>query len=341
MDQLNRSDHKPINDKHLSTKPWFHQIVHFEFQSDFEGWGHSGFQTSSISIHQFFTVAKRNSRSLGFCWSSMRHRVSGEIPCFHTKGLRMNRRELLAAGIGLGSVAITSAAALACGDNELKTDGKDNNATGPTTKYCPMFPFMFCGTYTYYYAVKYDGTICSTPSCMAGPNGLTCGCPTGDCQGVGGTFFPEFRPSATAPVYVAHRHLEKKGMKAPPRGKLTFAPGASLVESGPGGQAIYLVKFPVTGSADRFARVFQVKITKSDIDFDTLDLLIPGLDHNLITDQTFNIGHEDVHATTETPEDPIAVSTAYGANKHIFSVNANISGISSTTATPFFVTMNR
>ena len=244
--------------------------------------------------------------------------------------------------VGLGSLAITSATSLACGGgDELKNGTNSNNATGTTTTYCPMFPFMFCGSYTYYYAVKYDGTMCSTPACMAGPNGLTCGCPTGDCQGVGGTFFPEFRPSVTAPAYVVHRHLEKKGMKVPPRGKLTFASGAALVESGVGGQPIYLVKFPVTGSPDRFARVFQVKITASDVDFEMLDLLMPGFDHTLIKDQTFNIGHEDIHGNTEIPDDPTAVGTAYGANKHIFSVNANINGISSTAVTPFFITMTR
>lgn len=239
----------------------------------------------------------------------------------------MNRRKLLAAGIGLGTLAFTSKSSQACCDDE--EEKQEAKATGPV--YCPMFPYMFCGSYTLYYAVQNNAGVCGeNPASMAGPNGLTCGCPDGSCQA---TFLrkvsQDTRKKIVGDPIHAHRHLAKLGMKKLPNNKVNFAPGADPVGPTRG----YLVKFTDNVGNKWNARVFEVQIRKSKIDGDMLDEL--GIDKNMIDNKTFYVGHEEIVEPSDVFEDPAA--TGEMVTDKTYLVTASIDG----DLTEFFVVLKR
>lgn len=238
----------------------------------------------------------------------------------------MNRRKLLAAGVGLGTLGLISKASQAVGNAE--TDA-ESDFTGPV--YCPMFPYMFCGSYTLYYAVQNDDGVCgANPGSMAGPNGLVCGCPGPSCQptlSIRGS--KDARKKIVGDSTYIHQHLDKLGMKKLPNNKVNFAPGADPVGN-PGG---YLVKFTDKSGKERNARVFEVLIRKSKIDGDMLDLL--GIDKNIIEDKTFYIGHEEVVESSDVFEDPAA--SGVWISDITYQVIASIDG----DLTEFLVVMKR
>ncbi|MEJ7591272.1 MAG: hypothetical protein WKF77_06970 [Planctomycetaceae bacterium] len=240
----------------------------------------------------------------------------------------MNRRKLLAAGIGLGTLALTSKSSQAgCDDEEWKAE-----FTGPV--YCPIYPYMFCGSYTLYYAVQKVGTVCNAnPASLAGPNGLPCGCQSTSCVA---TFKREEAKATSAVVgdpTHAHKALGKLGMKKRPNKKLTFASGANTVGGGAGGDPSYVVSFKDADMQDRVARVYQVDITASQIDKEMLTEL--GIDPSVIIDKTFYVGHEDIKASGDVLDDPAARGVR--DQKHTYRVTATIEG----NTTEFLVVMKR
>lgn len=234
------------------------------------------------------------------------------------KDMTMNRRKLLAAGIGLGTLALSSKPSSASCDEAAQENGE---FAGPI--YCPMFPFMFCGSYTLYYAVQNNAGVCgASPAAMSGPNGLTCGCPNGSC--VATTKRDDAKVGAAVSGNPAHAHkaLGKLGIKKLPNKKLTLASGANTVGAGVGGDPSYVISFKDANMKDRFARVYQVNITASQIDKEMLTEL--GIDPSLVVDQTYYVGHEDTRAANEPLDDPAA--TGVRDQKHSYRVTAKIEG---------------
>jgi hypothetical protein len=239
----------------------------------------------------------------------------------------MNRREMLAAGIGLGSVAITSATSLACcGGDEPKNDAStkvySKDAAAGGTTYCPMFPYMFCGSYSMYYAVPKDNNgICTgLPATMAGPNGMACGC-SGSCVVVG-TFLAD-----APPPILFNKYLEQRGIKKFPFRKIVFAPGAGSLTQGLGGQPGLLVSFKDKSMAIRYAHLFQVDLTIKDVDSDLLTDL--GIDATKLTnDGKFYVGHEEKLLNNDMLDADFNTCKGVdvGSNGHIYKVTAPVDG---------------
>ena len=250
----------------------------------------------------------------------------------------MNRRELLATGIGLGSVALTSNEASACGAEATKDARLD-----PGVYYCPQFPYMFCGSYTLYYAVQDDTTVTpdncgANPASLAGPNGLACGCNAAGCQKTRleseKTKEEKAREEAerrnrSGDPCVTHAALEKWGMKHQPHKKLAFSAGAKAI--GLGGDLGNLVQFADENGKQRTARVFKVKITIADLDGELLnELKIKQtlINPTMVNDRTFYVGHEDLSDAAEPIDDAAAAGTKLG--NRTYSVQAVINKVRAT-----------
>ena len=210
----------------------------------------------------------------------------------------MNRREVMATGIGLGSWVLSSSSTLACCGADEKE--KDPKLTGPV--YCPMYPYMFCGSYTLYYAVQYENGNCgANPASLAGPNNLTCGCPGADCAA---TFKRELtaRAAAVAGNHVCHKKIKDYGLA-------TFPPSVLRIDGVHLTKRILDVK-KQNGSHDYFARVFDVTVIKSELDKAELLSTMTQADIDKIADvfQYFP-GHESNGPITgETPVSATEVS---------------------------------
>ena len=210
----------------------------------------------------------------------------------------MNRREVLAAGIGLGSLALTSGSTLACCGADEKE--KESTLAGPV--YCPMFPYMFCGSYTLYYAVQnINGDCGANPASLAGPNDLTCGCPGADCAA---TFKRELtaRAAAVGGNHVCHKKIKDNGLAR-------FPPSVLRIDGVHLTKRILDVK-KRNGSHDYFARVFDVTVIKSELDKAELLSMITQTDIDKIADVVqYFPGHESNGPIVgETPVDATEVS---------------------------------
>lgn len=169
--------------------------------------------------------------------------------------LKMNRRELLAAGIGLSSLALICRSSQA---DAIVDEDKQENLDGPI--YCPMFPYMFCGTYTLYYAVQYDptnGACGANPASMAGPNGLQLGCGTSDCVQ---TFKADLTKNAVRidGKHVAHKKIKDHGTGSSP-------PSVGAISGVHLSKTLLNVK-KQNGNHDFWARVYEVTIIKNELD---------------------------------------------------------------------------
>lgn len=213
-----------------------------------------------------------------------------------SEDLNMNRRKLLAAGIGLGTLAFTSKSSQACGDEE----DKQAKLTGPI--YCPLFPYLFCGSYTLYYAVEKVGTTCgANPASMAGPNELVLGC-NGDCQ-------PTFKASLTGKgVRVGGTHVSHKKIKDD--GIATLPTSVGRIDG------VHIIKkiFDVKNRGGQhlfYARVYNVTMKKSELDKSELLRTMTQEEIDLIADELqYFPGHESGPPTTgETPIVAERVST--------------------------------
>lgn len=227
--------------------------------------------------------------SMGYCsWSQ-------------EKVLNMNRREVLAAGIGLGSLALTSGAALACcGADEEKEEKKDAKLARPI--YCPMYPYMFCGSYTLYYAVQNNSGVCgANPASMAGPNGLALGCGSADCQ-------PAFKTRLMAnavPVdgnHVVHNKIKTDGI-------ITSPTSVGSIQGVHPSKSILDVK-DGAGNHLFFARVYDIKIIKNELDKAELLGMITQADIDKIAPVlNYFPGHESgAPAGGETPVNATVIS---------------------------------
>ncbi len=204
----------------------------------------------------------------------------------------MNRREVLAAGIGLGSVALTLGSSVACRAADAPVKAPDRDFT-----YCPMFPYMFCGSYTIYYAVKNDDmTGCgSQPASLSGPNGMNCGCPTGDCQAtrtvdVGGRIRE----------HVVETTLKQSGKK--PDTTVGVAEGVTTTKR--------VVDVKDQGNKHIFyARVHDVVIDKAKLNTAELLLTMTQVQIDDIPGQVeFGVGHQSKKTSEKTPDDARIVS---------------------------------
>lgn len=105
--------------------------------------------------------------------------------CFASlEGTIMNRRDLLTSAVaGLGVLAtneLTSNQSQSQEKEKSKDKKKVKDAVGDI---CPMYPYMFHGSYTSYYAMKQISTVpeCNAPQSLDAGNGLSLGCGGGGC----------------------------------------------------------------------------------------------------------------------------------------------------------------
>lgn len=217
----------------------------------------------------------------------------------------MNRRQLLAAGVGLTGLAMMENA------RPKSCSGADEQ--GQRDTYCPIYAYMYCGSYTMYYDVLYDGKCEMNPLSMAGPNNLPLGC----TDGSGGPGCVS-RDKKRTESYAIHTKLKDHGLKSLPNRNISAAPGTILVR--PQG---YLVNVTQEGKSF-YARIYRVTISINDVDKQTLDDVDPKI-YSHITDGTpFSFGHQVNAEVGEEVVDPNAIGVADGKFGSI--VTANVDG---------------
>lgn len=212
----------------------------------------------------------------------------------------MNRRELLAAGVGLGGLALTSKASLACcgADEEKKGD-----AVAAGLVYCPMFPYIFCGSYTLYYAVQLisAGNCGGTPASMAGPNNLVLGCGGTGCQATFKSMLTA-KAAAVGGNHVSHKKIKMDGMVTSPT-SVGHIDGVHLSKK--------ILNVKNAGGVTLFyARVYDVTVIKNELDKAELLTVITQADIDKIANVLeYFPGHESGAPTAgETAVDAKQIS---------------------------------
>lgn len=199
----------------------------------------------------------------------------------------MNRRELLAAGIGLGALAISSPTSFGADDKGQVAAAGD--------VYCPMYPYMFCGNYTLYYAVQnVSGNCGANPTSLAGPNGLALGCGGTGCQVtlVNDVKAPVARTAIPINNHQVDKDLKRNGTGTMPHSVATIQ-GVSIVKK--------LLNVKNAGGQNLFyARVYDVTIIPGQLDKAELLTMITqaDIDRFPTTPLSFFPGHESGASTT-------------------------------------------
>lgn len=161
----------------------------------------------------------------------------------------MNRRQMLTnVATGVGALVVT-------GSNQRDTEGCESVQKVEPNRdtYCPLYPLLFFGTYTGYFAMKFDGTNCFPPfKNLSGPNNLPIGCNNGGCVSRGKVDPAERK-----------NDLSEKGCGKHPTG-LCAAPGVTIAEQD---EVVFKGLHPKTGKEfDIHARIFEINVSIKDFD---------------------------------------------------------------------------
>ncbi len=172
------------------------------------------------------------------------------------------------AGLRLGwiKVALLSVASLLAVQDSAR-------AVDPT-HICPMFPYMFHGSYTSYYCVlRYPG-YCADAASYNAPNNL----PMADCEGTQAGCFPygievgAAKTAASRAVKFGPKHHKDDKLVVEAPTFVGLAPGSTIIGTG-----VNIVEFQLKGEDNyRTAQVFVVRFTPPD-------------GHAAVT---FNVGYE-------------------------------------------------